>query len=438
MLNITDNSRNKVRVLVFVQASWGELQWILPVCHYLKFEREVEVVVYVNAFTKKTILNGNENVEWFLKKSVSVVLDRSDFLPGFLRGVFRYLCSVHKGHAISARLLRFLKRRVASLLDWVFNRKIASRLFFELSPDVVVRDIGKDTSDKKELMTLAKSKGKRVVITPPGATIFMEGEFSDSKEGIFGDLLLCTSVSMQNYFRKVGGDLDKVVVGNPRFDHWWMEYIRSNVPTPANVSRLEPDQYLVLFITRGPHIVYLSKSNFEYLVESTLENILLDPNAFVIIRPHPRQSISSLCTVLDKFDNSRWSIDMTDIAVIADDISFVVSMWSSAILDALASGIPVIEFYRFEDTTFEWLTDSNGDCSTVNREYGIAYPANTAEELLSISRWIRKNREEAKEKLLFNLNLHLVQSANLATIACAEAILGCDDSTMSAREIGAT
>ena len=77
---------NVKNILIFVNSSWGEIDWLLPVCNYLKNNYpKVKQYVLINDFDSNKIIKGNEFLYNLLSESVDKCYNFNDFLPRHIK-----------------------------------------------------------------------------------------------------------------------------------------------------------------------------------------------------------------------------------------------------------------------------------------------------------------------------------------------------------------
>lgn len=178
--------------------------------------------------------------------------------------------------------------------------------------------------------------------------------------------------------------LEKIrTFGYPVYDSWWIkrllaapEFLQS-----PEARRAKAAGEVFFYISRGEHSHYLSQEDYEYLLRSLCEEVFARENAFLLIKAHPRQDLQELERLLAPYDRGRWLISGLHLLQLASLADVVISGWSSGILDALAVGKPVIEFWRFGGKDPLCRKTSEGQFTTIYRELGLAAPANNREEL---------------------------------------------------------
>lgn len=174
--------------------------------------------------------------------------------------------------------------------------------------------------------------------------------------------------------------------GYPRYDQWWIDRLLTadGLVNTEEYRRARQAGRVFFYISRGAHSVYLSQNDYEYLLRATLEEVLRYDDALLIIKAHPRQDMEALKRILDDYDPRRWLVSGLHLMQLAALADVVISGWSSGILDALAVGKPVIEFWRFSGKDPDCRIAPDGRPTTIYRELGLARPAETREELAGV------------------------------------------------------
>jgi len=266
-----------------------------------------------------------------------------------------------------------------------------------------------------EIVPRLRKRNIPIVMYPHGTDLNLDwGE--SGPESYEGDLLLCNNDNDKRIWGRIFTGKFKMVVGSPKYDKWWIDFIRSK----CSSGSVKGDKINVMFITRGPHHVSLSPGSFEYLMREGIKEILSFPNTYLYVRPHPRCPIRLLKKFLDKYDPSRWEINTENLYCLADNLDFVVSMWSSMTLDSLALNLPVIEFFRFEGSNQQWFRDEKGKQTTGYRKLGLAAEANTGEELKQRLTEFMDDPSDIRNKYVEAFKKHVVLFENASEKASGE------------------
>lgn len=171
--------------------------------------------------------------------------------------------------------------------------------------------------------------------------------------------------------------------GYPRYDSWWLKGMRDapGLAGSEEYRRAQRASKVFFYISRGAHSVYLSQADYEYLLRSTVEEALRHEGSLLLIKAHPRQDMEDLNRLLADYDPARWLVSGLHLMQLCSLAEVVISGWSSGILDALAVGRPVIEFWRFSGHDPDCRMLPDGRPTTIYRELGLVRAAETPEEL---------------------------------------------------------
>lgn len=322
--------------LVLFSSSWGEVDWILPVLVKIK---ELEPNIKLGA-------------------------------------VFR-----HHG------LLSHRDRNIglASQLDKVIDSYILGPPL-DMDPSrirFVLKDYSEDDSFKNKVCS--ECKGAKIVVYPHGNAIGIDQQVNAPNMEIWRThapshdvMLLGTKYDIKWWGKRVPNPNFKVI-GFPRYDDWWIRTLTTDQEFLDSKEHEVAIKYnVVMFVTRAPHREYLPSSIHDYLVSSTAEVVLKDPNNFLIIKPHPKQNLGVVQRLLAGYD--RWMFSKFQALQIASLSDITVSMFSSCILDSLATGTPVIEFFQYPSANEEYVYLKNGQLGSTYSYLGLTLPVNTKEE----------------------------------------------------------
>ena len=125
----------------------------------------------------------------------------------------------------------------------------------------------------------------------------------------------------------------------------------------------------------------LTYDTYKYLITTAMDLVLSDPDNVMIIKAHPREDLETLKGILNQYDSNRWvisSLSPLQTACLAD---FVISMWSSCILDALALEKPVVEYFQFKTSHKETVTFDDGHLGSSYEYCKLSVRASSSDEL---------------------------------------------------------
>jgi hypothetical protein len=150
-------------------------------------------------------------------------------------------------------------------------------------------------------------------------------------------LLVFDEKSGSNY-RNLGYE-NQYVVGFPKFFGGWTEYLRG----VDGGSGKEP---CVVIYSRGIHPISMDAENYRYLYESAYRTIREKfGNVPILVKLHPREDRAVFEEI--RRANRMENVELVTLhpAVLARNALVTVSYYTSAILDALAVGVPSVDYY---------------------------------------------------------------------------------------------
>ncbi len=162
-------------------------------------------------------------------------------------------------------------------------------------------------------------------------------------------LVVCHNSTEINYRKNTGFPSSNIIVaGNIGYSPSWLKYLEGCSDEQERIKQRKKDFRKIIFIpVRDVHHEYLSYDNSVYLFESLVQMIKETPEYLFLIKAHPRQkNIKDFLRLMQEYNNVEI---ITLNTIVASSISdFVISYWSSAISDALATNTAVVEFHRHE------------------------------------------------------------------------------------------
>tara|TARA_B100001094_G_C18094353_1_gene752200 strand:+ start:102 stop:1232 length:1131 start_codon:yes stop_codon:yes gene_type:complete len=139
---------------------------------------------------------------------------------------------------------------------------------------------------------------------------------------------------------KNNGYENNVIIGFPKFYDDWIKYIRQ-----FSHKYIKDNNYIVIF-TRAVHPYYMDIEKYNYLIENSYNAIRIHyPNHKILIKLHPRQSISDTQALIHNKKFHNVFISFLPAGILANNAVFTISLWTGAILDSLAQRVPALEFY---------------------------------------------------------------------------------------------
>lgn len=207
------------------------------------------------------------------------------------------------------------------------------------------------------------------------------------------------------------------VIGFPRYDDWWVKTLTTGLELLNSQEHEIATKYkAVMWATRGPNLdlsryVYFPEAVHDYLVRSTADVVLEDPDNFLIIRPHPQQnaeSLRGLSNLLRGYD--RWMLTNLQPMQVASISDISITMWTSCVYDSLAVDTPVIEFYQYPGMHEAYVILKDGSIGSVFTYLGMVLPVETKENLKAA--FYDGDHNEIYQRQRKNFSALMVQNAS--------------------------
>lgn len=363
-------SANRKGIIAVVNRSSGELDWIMPILVWLALNKyDVSLM-----FLRKREYSYLENSGALLQKSnelfigvhcfeawldelslVRLLLIRAqDYFYRILNVLLNLISTGYETNpGVRSSFRTFLRSEVGNTQ---FNT-----LFFDNS---FYKDLSRKKSQDLQRIVMGEISAERIFIYPHMPVLDVAEENGNSSKALLSGswresvpkdnfywkqfpkdakhsiLLTGTTTDAINYHRSRGlGVLD---VGCPRFQKWWY-----GMQKTASVDRCTINRVLILSKSGGG----LFKKNQQISPLILLEEIALTcekAHMDWLIKMHPRDDIESINQLVRKISSKSPATVTTQGALIdvAENIDFCVAIPSSAILDAVSSGIPCVEYFR--------------------------------------------------------------------------------------------
>jgi hypothetical protein len=148
-------------------------------------------------------------------------------------------------------------------------------------------------------------------------------------------------------FHQSGGDwadnigyTNQYVIGFPKFYEEWINLVKQ-----FDGSEFKGREIVVIY-SRPVSEAYMDYDKYEKLLLSSCKIIRKKLNNIpIIIKPHPREDIVLIESILKHENISNVFISRENSMVLAANAKFIISYWGGSILDGLAMGVPSIEYY---------------------------------------------------------------------------------------------
>jgi len=415
-----EKHRNVKNILILIDTSWGEIDWILPICQYIKSNYpEITQSVLFNHLDSNAILKGNTFLKNLLLNCVDNWYETKDFLKPVHKRIFNIFMRIFN-KTIRSKLTIFQENHIFEYFFRIFppNKKMMNKI----KPDVLLKDESQDKGTRKRIVDIARKMGAREVIFPHATCIYNIpiSKKSDSQKTPtrFADDILCNTKEMTQLLNKRNKTYKNKThaVGIPRYDDWWIQFILDNWDRHGFKKKVyDSKKTIFLLFTVRPTASSFTKETLSATFHEIVDTVISFPGSFLIVKPHPRQDLKHLKSLLNKYDKKRWTIDQSQAMSLSSISDIVIYMGrGSAVLDALSAGKPTI---LYKDVNLKNLVD----------DYAIVGFSPQAKDTIELKKWIMKfksNPEKERKIFVNNFNKYLSRTKDGATRKAVDIILG--------------
>ncbi|MGE4552086.1 MAG: hypothetical protein AB7D57_03180, partial [Desulfovibrionaceae bacterium] len=378
-----------VDALVVIQNSWGEVDWILPVLRELRRRAGARILVH---FPLQGVLDEGaayRDLDACLRATARVMgpadVARAAAAPaGRLRLARRALRRGRLGRATAWRLMAGGDPGLACLPAELLHAVTGG------DPAWLLHDY----SGQGHALYQRTFPGSRLVLFPHGTAEYLPG--SEPLRHIvrrsFGEqplppeaLVLVGTEGAVEFFRAAAGPADIRAVGHPMLDPAWQETLRGFRPeAPDPVQNRAPAVVLACIPMRK----FPGRRRYLDMVRQVAQAAAALGRALVL-KPHPRQAreeVRETLAALDAPDTPDAPIRVADVslasALVPGDLAVVFP--SSAGNQAVARGIPVVEYFDYAAGDWPSYVPAEGGRTSVYRALGLALPADDPAGLAAV------------------------------------------------------
>ncbi|MEK9779873.1 MAG: hypothetical protein VW894_00120 [Gammaproteobacteria bacterium] len=387
MNNISEKQFEDKTAIVFISASAGEVDWVLPIIDFLRHKQCSIVYIFLSNRALQSV-ESNQMIKDFIFNNDSKI--STYFCGGFFYETiekYAYLCYRF--------FLKFklIKLPIFSNIFYIINF-ILRLIYIKNLPSTVPSSIKNNYWIFSEYPSLRRPRDSWIKQKFYQSTFFyfphsphvysdqIDQKYSefDQNNNITNNFLLlghpADFSAIKQDIELQDGSLTKVFLGHPKYSSYWLKDLKklaknfqNSLPSRSTIN--------ILILSRGEGS-YLDLSSHQNLVETTINTIrMLLPNHCILIKKHPRE-IDSHWNNFENEDSIKIVNDhMLKIATQAD---FVISFWGSGAMDCYCLDVPVIEYFDPNKHNKQQVRDG-GSFTTIYRKLGIVCPANNEQEL---------------------------------------------------------
>ena len=386
-------------VITFISGSAGELDWILPILHYLLNRGFNLKVIFLTRQARESVKKNQMLNDFICQKNRKVEVI---FCGGYFFEKMEHFAYLSYRIYLKLNLGKYLiLKKIYSFWDKLFESVFMFNLPFDILhlKNKKCLILSEFPSLRRPRCKWIKRKFNKSIFFyhPHSPHInaadlnqkYSEPDIIDLNKKNF--LLLghpLDYLNLNDGGELASNDLEKVFIGHPKYSNNWLNNLQED--TKKFHSTLDARSKInILVISRGPGS-YFDEKTYKFLVETTIKAIHnLIPSYNLLVKKHPRE----INSYWDNLTSEYSSIKIIDdhILKIATESDFVISFWSSGVMDCYSLGVPTIEYYDPNKNPKQQISE-RGIYTTIYRKLGIVIPANTFKELeIIISDLLNRN-----------------------------------------------
>ena len=323
---------NKKKILVLITHSLGELDVIFPLFSKLYANNYIEVELIFTDINIYNKFKNNNFYQYFINKNN---------ISSSLRTVYKYKSL--KYLSLKKKFISILKNSMAFINNFfkgvLLIKKIISYKYFmheftnQLSSTWILY-----------LFIIIFSKSKKIFVYMHGHAIHFDAQPTGKKTKYASNVKALIFHEHSREYWKNRGFINQHIIGYPKFFPEWIDLVK-NYSLNNKIKKK-----FVLIYTRDIHPYYMDIDKYKQLLVSSCQIINLKlKNVDIIIKPHPRESNDFITDVLNTANINNFTLSNDYSLVFSNFCILAISFWTSAILDALCSNTPAIEYYLEAD-----------------------------------------------------------------------------------------
>lgn len=160
-------------ILILFTSSFGEVDWILPICYYIKENHpEINLVALFDALDYNSIMRGNKLLYGFLREGVHECYDFKDFMYGVETWLYNL---VENNIYNNKRFVRF-KPHIKRYLFGLMRMVCCDRIVKSICPDLLLKDVMEDKDIRGRIISLLQKRGCKEVMFPHASEFYYQYE----------------------------------------------------------------------------------------------------------------------------------------------------------------------------------------------------------------------------------------------------------------------
>ncbi|OUU27727.1 MAG: hypothetical protein CBB97_05695 [Candidatus Endolissoclinum sp. TMED37] len=330
--------QKKKFIVVLVNNSISELDWILPVLNSLK--SNYFIFIYFKNYKIFSSLKSNDVLSKLLNKTTKFYFIENFYDLFFYKVLKKTLNFMN----LNIFPIDFFERKIHDLnrLKDLIKKKTNIN---NIEIDFIFSDYGINSGWVK-IITKYNNTRPKIVHYPHSPQSFYSKKKIVTKYKLYGDILLVGRKKDKSFFSNFISIKKIYSCGIPKYDLSWKNKILKNSEFDFDYNKLKKFN-LITFAYVSKFENFTNKSNeLSKQLEDVMKVFEKIENTLVIFKVHPRKNSKKFLKILEKFDKRKWILSKTHLTKLSSISSSVLCHPNSAAgLDALSQNIPSIQLW---------------------------------------------------------------------------------------------
>ena len=333
--------QKKKFIVVLVNNSISELDWILPVLNSLK--SNYFIFIYFKNYKIFSSLKSNDVLSKLLNKTTKFFFIENFYDLFFYKVLKKTLNFMN----LNIFPIDFFERKIHDLngLKDLIKKKTNIN---NIEIDFIFSDYGINSGWVK-IITKYNNTRPKIVHYPHSPQSFYSKKKIVTKYKLYGDILLVGREKDKSFFSNFISIKKIHSCGIPKYDLSWKNKILKNSEFDFDYNKIKKFN-LITFAYVSKFENFNNKSNeLSKQLEDVMKVFEKIENTLVIFKVHPRKNSKKFLKILEKFDKRKWILSKTHLTKLSSVSSSVLCHPNSAAgLDALSQNIPSIQLWPVE------------------------------------------------------------------------------------------